>query len=89
MHLPRCYCKALTAEGDKLDVKGINPSGSIIQIKAIAKDGTFYGVKAISPKGSLHDVKGVKFTDDQTQMTHNGVKVFAHIKALPVVIDNR
>ncbi|MEP7322697.1 MAG: hypothetical protein ABI761_12295, partial [Saprospiraceae bacterium] len=68
--------------------KGIHPGGSIIQIKAIGKDGTFYGVKAISPKGNLHDVKGVKFSENSVEMILNGVEVFAHIKALPVVLDS-
>jgi hypothetical protein len=79
--------KALTAEGEKLDVKGIKPYGNIIQIKAIGKDGTFYGVKAISPHGNLHDVKGVKMVEDRVEMLLNGVEVYAHVKALPAVID--
>lgn len=75
--------KALTSGGDILDVKGVSQSGNIINIKAINKEGGFYGIKAISPDGQLNDVKGVKMTKDQLETTIKGVKVHAHIKALP------
>ena len=75
--------KALTPNGEKLDVKGIRRSGSIIHIKAINKRGDFYGIKAISTKGQLRDVKGVKMTNEELELILNGVKVHAHIKALP------
>ena len=75
--------KALTPEGKRLDVKGVSRSGNIIHIKAIAPDGSFYAVKAISPRGQLHDVKGIKMSSDETELTVNGVPVFAHIKVLP------
>jgi hypothetical protein len=77
--------KALTPEGDRLDVKGIKRSGNIIDIKAINREGAFYGVKAISPEGLLNDVKGVKMYKEDLEATINGVKVHAHVKALPQV----
>lgn len=80
--------KALTPEGERLDVKGINPSGNIIQIKAIDQNRQFYGIKAISPRGNLHDIKGVKLSEERVEMVLHGVEVFAHIKALPVVVNS-
>jgi len=77
--------KALTSTGDKLDVKGVSRSGNIIDIKAITKEGIFYGIKAISPEGQLNDVKGVKMTNDDLELTVNGVEVHAHVKALPQI----
>ncbi|NND79167.1 MAG: hypothetical protein HKN53_04655, partial [Maribacter sp.] len=75
--------KALTPEGDTLDVKGVSRTKNIIHIKAINKAGEFYGIKAISPEGKLNDVKGVKMTDEQTEVLINGHAVYAHIKAIP------
>ena len=40
----------------------------------------FFGVKAISPSGQMYDVKGIAMED---AFIVNGVKVKAHIKALP------
>ena len=75
--------KALTPEGERLDVKGVRRSGNITHIKAISKTGDFYGIKAISPEGILNDVKGVKMSEADQEAIINGVKVHAHIKALP------
>lgn len=75
--------KAITPEGDKLDVKGVSSSGNIIHIKAINKAGAFYGIKAMSREGQLNDVKGVKMSKDILESTVYGVKVRAHVKALP------
>jgi len=77
--------KALTPEGERLDVKGVKRSGNITHIKAIGQDGDFYGIKAISPDGMLNDVKGVKMMETDEEATINGVKVHAHIKALPQI----
>ena len=77
--------KALTPEGDRLDVKGVKRSGNITHIKAIGSDGAFYGIKAISPDGMLNDVKGVKMMEADQEAVINGVKVHAHIKALPQI----
>ncbi len=74
--------KAITPNGEKLDVKGIGLAGNIVHIKAIAKDGTFYGVKALSPAGQLNDVKGVKMFKIPVELKVNGVEVYAHVKAL-------
>ena len=77
--------KALPPEGGILDVKGVRRSGNIIHIKAINKEGAFYGIKAISPEGQLNDVKGIKMSKDDLELLVNGVKVHAHIKALPQI----
>ena len=77
--------KALTPEGERLDVKGVKKSGNITHIKAISKAGEFYGIKAISPEGMLNDVKGVKMMEADQEAVINGVKVHAHIKALPQI----
>ncbi|MEJ2583892.1 MAG: hypothetical protein P8Z38_02250 [Robiginitalea sp.] len=77
--------KALTPEGERLDVKGVKKSGNITHIKAINSKGEFYGIKAISPDGMLNDVKGVKMTETDQEAVINGVKVHAHIKALPQI----
>ena len=77
--------KALTPDGERLDVKGVKKSGNITHIKAISKSGDFYGIKAISPDGLLNDVKGVKMIEEDQETTINGVKVHAHIKALPQI----
>jgi hypothetical protein len=61
-------------------VKGVSQAGNLISIKAINADGSFFGIKAISPSGQMYDVKGI--TMDEVFMV-NGVKVKAHIKALP------
>ena len=79
--------KAITPEGDRLDVKGIRNPGNILQLKAISKEGDLYGVKAISPSGNLMDVKGIKMVDDKVEMKVNGVDVYAHIKAIPMVME--
>lgn len=71
-------------DGDtRLDVKGVRRSGNVIHIKAIAANGDFYGIKALSPDGMLNDVKGIKTSDDDTEMTIQGVAIHAHVKALP------
>ncbi len=77
--------KALPPEGGKLDVKGIRRSGNIIHLKAISAEGNLYGVKAISPTGEMNDIKGLKMTKETTETVINGVKVFAHIKAMSQV----
>ena len=72
--------KRLQRTKKKLDVKGINLTGNIYNIKVVAGGDVFYGVKAISPSGQMYDVKGI---DQDDNVTVNGVKVKAHVKALP------
>ncbi len=72
--------KALTADKKILDVKGVSHSGKLIHIKAIGSNGIMYGVKAISPGGQLYNVKGIESEDE---MMISGIKVRAHVKALP------
>jgi ribosomal protein L10 len=80
--------KALTADGAKLDVKGVKRSGNVIHIKAVAPDGTFYGIKAISGEGRVYDLKGIKMSKDAVEGKVNGVDFAAHIKALPQAPSN-
>lgn len=75
--------KAIDKRGNKLDVIGGKRSGNLIQIMAVQENGEQYGVKAISPEGELNDVKGVKMLDDDVEMEISGVKIYAHVKALP------
>jgi hypothetical protein len=44
-----------------------------------------YGVKAVSRSGHVYDIKGVKMSDEDVEMTYEGVEVKAHVKALPQV----
>jgi len=74
--------KAITSNGEKLDVKGIHREGNIVLLKAIDKEGKFIGIKAISPNGILDDVKGIKINIKETEMTLNGFKIYAHVKAM-------
>lgn len=74
--------KAITPEGEKLDVKGIERSGNVVSIRAIDKEGEFYNVKAISPKGMMNDIKGIKINTKEKEMTLNGFNVYAHVKAM-------
>ena len=75
--------KALTPEGEKLDVKGVKRSGNIIHIKAVGPDGGFFGIKALSPEGRVHDIKGIRLGTDPVEGKIHGVEFAAHVKALP------
>lgn len=73
---------ALDKNGDKLPVEANDRAGNLIHIKAVQENGDLYGVKAISPEGELNDVKGVKMLREDIEMELQGVKIYAHIKAL-------
>lgn len=75
--------KAMETDGTKLDVKGVKRSGNLVHIRAVNSKGEFYGVKAISPGGQLNDVEGVKMVKENLETNLNGVKVYAHVKAIP------
>lgn len=75
--------KALDKNGKKLDVKGVARTGSTIKVAVIDENEKFLPVKALSPEGQTRDVFGVKFKDDNVEMEIGGVKILAHIKALP------
>ena len=45
-------------------------------------------MKAISSRGHFRDVKGIRMGTDDVEATVNGVKVFAHIKALPQPVNS-
>lgn len=76
--------KAISDDGEILPVKGISRSGNIINIRAISNDvlAQSFNVFAISPDGLVNDVKGVKMLQTEEETIINGVRVFAHVKAL-------
>ena len=74
--------KAITPEGEKLQVIGVARFGNIVIMKAITKKGKFYGVKAISPTGQLNDIKGIKINPQEREMTSKGLNIYAHVKAM-------
>lgn len=75
--------KAIADDGEILDVKGISKSGNIIHLRAIDKNHKRYNIIAISPLGNVMDVKGVKMMDAEVEAVIKGVKIFAHVKAMP------
>ena len=75
--------KAITEDGQIFDVKGTSKSGNIIHIRAIDKDYRRYNIIAISPLGNVMAVKGVKMMEKEVEAVINGVKIFAHVKAIP------
>lgn len=81
--------KAINQAGDILDVKGVSRIGNTVKIAAIDAAENYIPVKAISNDGVTRDIYGVKFTTDNTEMELHGVKVMAHVKALPVVDINK
>lgn len=74
--------KAITSDGEIMDVKGVSKSGNIVHIRALTSYGLFYNLIAISPDGKVNDVKGIKMLDTEVETIINGVSVFAHVKAL-------
>lgn len=75
--------KAIDKDGKQLDVIGSGRAGNLVHIKALNQEGEMYGVKAISPDGELNAVKGVKMLKEELELEISGVKIFAHIKAVP------
>jgi hypothetical protein len=74
--------KAVTPEGEELQVIGVKRFGNIIVMKAVTKKGKFYGVKAISPSGQLNDVKGIKINFQDREMSLKGHDIYSHVKAM-------
>jgi hypothetical protein len=74
--------QAITPEGEKLDVIGVERFDNVVIMKAITKKGEFYGVKAISPTGQLNDIKGIKINTQEREMSLNGLDIYAHVKAM-------
>ena len=74
-------------DDERLDVKGVAQTGHLYHIKAIGPDRALYGVKAISPTGQMRDIKGVQVDPEEVEAVMNGVKVAAHVKALPHATD--
>ncbi|MCP4884288.1 MAG: hypothetical protein GY908_10910 [Flavobacteriales bacterium] len=88
--------KALDPEGRKYNVKAIQDADQTtlldikvlmkrktIPVKILQSDGRFMPVKAISSEGELNDVKGVKMLKEDVELEISGVKIYAHIKAVP------
>ncbi|MDG1730836.1 MAG: hypothetical protein P8K68_11230 [Algibacter sp.] len=74
--------KAITPEGEQIEVIGVIRFGNVVIMKALTKKGKFYGVKAISPTGQLNDVKGIKINPQEREMTSRGLNIYAHVKAM-------
>jgi hypothetical protein len=75
--------KAIDTDGTLLDVKGVSRMGNMTRIAAIQGEDNFLAIKAIDPNGNMRDIYGIKFTEEFVEMEIYGVKVTAHIKALP------
>ncbi|WP_242119039.1 DUF7486 family protein [Aestuariivivens sediminicola] len=74
--------KAVTPEGEDLEIIGVARYDNIVIVKALTKKGKFYGVKAIAPTGELNDIKGIKINSQEREMTLRGHSIFAHVKAM-------
>ncbi|WP_242205379.1 DUF7486 family protein [Aestuariivivens insulae] len=74
--------KAITPEGEQIEIIGVARFGNIVIMKALTKKGKFYGVKAISPTGQLNDIKGIKINSQDREMTLRGHSIYAHVKAM-------
>jgi hypothetical protein len=77
--------KAEDPNGNILDVKGVSRDGNTINVAAIKGEGDYMPLKAISPDGVERNVKGVKFMRENVEMELSGVKILAHLKALPTI----
>lgn len=74
--------KAVTDEGEILDVKGVSKTGNIIHIRAVADYGLFYNIISIAPNGKVNNVKGLKMLSTRIEGVINGVPIFAHVKSM-------
>jgi hypothetical protein len=75
--------KAITSDGTKLDVKGVSRAGNTIVMAAITANEKFINIKAISPDGRSREVRGIKFEEENLELELMGIKILAHIKAVP------
>ena len=76
--------RAITEEGLKLPVKGVSKTGNIIHLRAIDDNLEYYNIISISPFGEVNQVKGLKMMDSDVEAIINGVKIFAHVKAIKI-----
>ncbi|WP_299519163.1 hypothetical protein [Winogradskyella sp.] len=74
--------KAITDNGEQFSIQGIQRTGNTVSIRVMGKDNKTFKVFAISPEGNVNDVKGIKMLRDNIETVVNGVKVYAHVKAL-------
>ena len=79
--------KAIDPYEDLLEIRAVNRQDNILAIKALGTSGNFYGVKAISKSGYLHDIKGIKLKVNDLEAVVNKVKIHAHVKAFPQIIN--
>lgn len=77
--------KAEDPDGNILDVKGISRDGNTINVAAVISEGNYMPLKAVSPDGVERSIKGIKFLRENVEMDMSGVKVLAHLKAIPVI----
>ncbi|MCW5519435.1 hypothetical protein J1N09_06275 [Aureitalea sp. L0-47] len=76
--------RAITEEGFKLPIKGVSKTGNIIHLRAIDDGLEYYNIISISPFGDVNQVKGLKMMDSDVEATINGVKIYAHVKAIKI-----
>ncbi len=74
--------RAITDEGHKLPIKGVSKTGNIIHLRAIDDGLEYYNIISISPFGEVNQVKGLKMVDTDVESIINGVKIYAHVKAI-------
>lgn len=77
--------KAEDPDGNILDVKGVSRDGNTINVAAVKGEGDYIPLKAVSPEGVERSIKGVKFMRENIEMELNGVKILAHLKAIPTI----
>ncbi|MDF1698763.1 MAG: hypothetical protein P1U56_23115 [Saprospiraceae bacterium] len=77
--------KAIDSKGGILDVKGVSRDGNTINVCAVKGENDYIPLMAVSPEGVKRTVKGVKFMSENVEMELSGVKVLAHLKAIPTV----
>ncbi len=77
--------RAITEDGSSLPIKGVGREGNTLRIAALPRAGDFKDIVAYSTDGKTKQVAGVKFQAENIELSVNGVKIIAHVKALPQV----
>ena len=77
--------KAVDGAGNIIDVKGVSRDGNTINVAAVTAAEDYMPLKAISPDGVERSIKGIKFLRENVEMELAGVKVMAHLKAIPTI----
>ena len=77
--------KAADSGGRILDVKGVSRDGNTLNIAAIGGDDKQYPLMAVSQDGVQRNIKGIKFMEENVEMSFGDIDVIGHVKAIPVV----